>query len=271
MAKYPIVLTIAGSDSSGGAGIQADIKTMSAIGVYAASAVTAVTAQNTLGVDGVQGIDPDMVARQIDAVFSDLRPDAVKIGMLYSRSIVEAVADRFCHWRPENVVLDPVMISTSGSPLIEEDAVEGIKEKLFPFATLLTPNRMEAEHLTGIPVDSLETAREAARRIVETGCRAALVKGGHLDGDMAVDVLFADGACREYSSRRVLSRNTHGTGCTLSSAIASFLALGFPLDIAVLHAKNYLHSALVAGAGVVVGGGHGPVNHLFNPNKLKTI
>ena len=150
MAKYPIVLTIAGSDSSGGAGIQADIKTMSAIGVYAASAVTAVTAQNTLGVDGVQGIDPDMVARQIDAVFSDLRPDAVKIGMLYSRSIVEAVADRFCHWRPQNVVLDPVMISTSGSRLIEEDAVEAIKEKLFPFASLLTPNLMEAEHLTAM-------------------------------------------------------------------------------------------------------------------------
>ena len=142
MAKYPIVLTIAGSDSSGGAGIQADIKTMSAIGVYAASAVTAVTAQNTLGVDGVQGIDPDMVARQIDAVFSDLRPDAVKIGMLYSRSVVEAVADRFCHWRPQNVVLDPVMISTSGGRLIEEDAVEAIKEKLFPFASLLTPNLM---------------------------------------------------------------------------------------------------------------------------------
>ena len=261
MAKYPIVLTIAGSDSSGGAGIQADIKTMSAIGVYAASAVTAVTAQNTLGVDGVQGIDPDMVARQIDAVFSDLRPDAVKIGMLYSRSIVEAVADRFCHWRPQNVVLDPVMISTSGSRLIEEDAVEAIKEKLFPFASLLTPNLMEAEHLTGIAIDG----------IVEKGCRAALVKGGHLDGDVAVDVLFADGELREYSSRRVVSVNTHGTGCTLSSAVASFLALGLPLAEAVGCAKNYLHSALVAGAGVAVGGGHGPVNHLFNPNKLKTI
>ena len=203
MAKYPIVLTIAGSDSSGGAGIQADIKTMSAIGVYAASAVTAVTAQNTLGVDGVQGIDPDMVARQIDAVFSDLRPDAVKIGMLYSRGIAPA--------------------------------------------------------------------REAARCIVEKGCRAALVKGGHLDGDVAVDVLFADGELREYSSRRVVSVNTHGTGCTLSSAVASFLALGFPLAEAVGCAKNYLHSALVAGANVAVGGGHGPVNHLFNPNKLKTI
>lgn len=267
MAKYPIVLTIAGSDSSGGAGIQADIKTMSAIGVYAASAVTAVTAQNTLGVDGVQGIDPDMVARQIDAVFSDLRPDAVKIGMLYSRSIVEAVADRFCHWHPQNVVLDPVMISTSGSRLIEEDAVEAIKEKLFPFASLLTPNLMEAEHLTGIAIDGIA----AARCIVEKGCRAALVKGGHLDGDVAVDVLFADGELREYSSRRVVSVNTHGTGCTLSSAVASFLALGFPLAEAVGRAKTYLHSALVAGAGAAVGGGHGPVNHLFNPNKLKTI
>lgn len=271
MAKYPIVLTIAGSDSSGGAGIQADIKTMSAIGVYAASAVTAVTAQNTLGVDGVQGIDPDMVARQIDAVFSDLRPDAVKIGMLYSRGIVEAVADRFCHWSPQNVVLDPVMISTCGSRLIEEDAVEAIKEKLFPFASLLTPNLMEAEHLTGIAIDGIAPAREAARCIVEKGCRAALVKGGHLDGDVAVDVLFADGELREYSSRRVVSVNTHGTGCTLSSAVASFLALGLPLAEAVGCAKNYLHSALVAGANVAVGGGHGPVNHLFNPNKLKTI
>lgn len=194
MAKYPIVLTIAGSDSSGGAGIQADIKTMSAIGVYAASTVTAVTAQNTLGVDGVQGIDPDMVARQIDAVFSDLRPDAVKIGMLYSRSIVEAVADRFCHWRPQNVVLDPVMISTSGSRLIEEDAVEAIKEKLFPFASLLTPNLMEAEHLTGIAIDGIAPAREAARCIVEKGCRAALVKGGHLDGDVAATCCLPTGS-----------------------------------------------------------------------------
>lgn len=212
MAKYPIVLTIAGSDSSGGAGIQADIKTMSAIGVYAASAVTAVTAQNTLGVDGVQGIDPDMVARQIDAVFSDLRPDAVKIGMLYSRSIVEAVADRFCHWHPQNVVLDPVMISTSGSRLIEEDAVEAIKEKLFPFASLLTPNLMEAEHLTGIAIDGIAPAREAVRCIVEKGCRAALVKGGHLDGDVAVDVLFADGEPPriQQPARRVGQHSRHG-------------------------------------------------------------
>ena len=259
MAKYPIVLTIAGSDSSGGAGIQADIKTMSAIGVYAASAVTAVTAQNTLGVDGVQGIDPDMVARQIDAVFADLRPDAVKIGMLYSRSIVEAVADRFSHWRPQNVVLDPVMISTSGSPLIEEDAVEAIKEKLFPFATLLTPNRMEAEHLTGIPVDSLETAREAARRIVEKGCRAALVKGGHLDGDVAVDVLFADGELREYSSRRVVSVNTHGTGCTLSSAIAAFLLKGHDIPSAIPQAKALLAHAIMRGKDAGIGKGNGPI------------
>ena len=271
MAKYPIVLTIAGSDSSGGAGIQADIKTMSAIGVYAASAVTAVTAQNTLGVDGVQGIDPDMVARQIDAVFSDLRPDAVKIGMLYSRSIVEAVADRFCYWRPQNVVLDPVMISTSGSRLIEEDAVEAIKEKLFPFASLLTPNLMEAEHLTGIAIDGIAPAREAARCIVEKGCRAALVKGGHLEGNDMCDVLYcrqpsagADvlpSGCILYSNPKIESRNLHGTGCTLSSAIATFLAGGNKLDEAVCKAKEYIGTAINRGKDMNIGHGNGPLWH----------
>ena len=271
MAKYPIVLTIAGSDSSGGAGIQADIKTMSAIGVYAASAVTAVTAQNTLGVDGVQGIDPDMVARQIDAVFSDLRPDAVKIGMLYSRGIVEAVADRFCHWRPQNVVLDPVMISTSGSRLIEEDAVEAIKEKLFPFASLLTPNLMEAEHLTGIAIDGIAPAREAARCIVEKGCRAALVKGGHLEGNDMCDVLYcrqpsagADvlpSGCILYSNPKIESRNLHGTGCTLSSAIATFLAGGNKLDEAVCKAKEYIGTAINRGKDMNIGHGNGPLWH----------
>ena len=271
MAKYPIVLTIAGSDSSGGAGIQADIKTMSAIGVYAASAVTAVTAQNTLGVDGVQGIDPDMVARQIDAVFSDLRPDAVKIGMLYSRSIVEAVADRFCHWRPQNVVLDPVMISTSGSRLIEEDAVEAIKEKLFPFAPLLTPNLMEAEHLTGIAIDGIAPAREAARCIVEKGCRAALVKGGHLEGNDMCDVLYcrqpsagADvlpSGCILYSNPKIESRNLHGTGCTLSSAIATFLAGSSKLDEAVCKAKEYIGTAINRGKNMDIGHGNGPLWH----------
>ena len=271
MAKYPIVLTIAGSDSSGGAGIQADIKTMSAIGVYAASAVTAVTAQNTLGVDGVQGIDPDMVARQIDAVFSDLRPDAVKIGMLYSRSIVEAVADRFCHWRPQNVVLDPVMISTSGSRLIEEDAVEAIKEKLFPFVSLLTPNLMEAEHLTGIAIDGIAPAREAARCIVEKGCRAALVKGGHLEDNDMCDVLYcrqpsagADilpSGCILYSNPKIESRNLHGTGCTLSSAIATFLAGGNKLDEAVCKAKEYIGTAINRGKDMNIGHGNGPLWH----------
>ena len=267
----PIILSIAGSDCSGGAGIQADIKTISALGGYAASVITAVTAQNTLGVQSVYPIPADMVKAQITSVMDDLRPDAVKIGMVYDAGIVTAIVDCLQTYTPECIVYDPVMISTSGRRLMTEETIQVIKTELFPLCTLITPNLNEASLLWGQTITGTVEMRQAAQ---ELSCRyntAILVKGGHLDGDVAVDVLFADGELREYSSRRVVSVNTHGTGCTLSSAVASFLALGLPLAEAVGCAKNYLHSALVAGANVAVGGGHGPVNHLFNPNKLKTI
>lgn len=270
--KYPIALTIAGSDSSGGAGIQADVKTMSALGVFATTAITAVTVQNTVGVTAVQAITPDVVAGQIDAVFSDLGVDAVKIGMLFSREIIDAVADRLTYWHPRWVVLDPVMISTSGCPLISEDAVEALTTRLLPLASVLTPNRAEARKLAGIEIDSPEAMNEAAKRILAKGCRAVLMKGGHFDDEAMTDRLYeADGSCHEFRGKKVESRNTHGTGCTLSSAIAAHLALGNTLPDAVAGAKAYLQAALEAGADVTVGGGHGPVNHFFDPQKLKTI
>lgn len=272
MKKYPVVLSIAGSDSSGGAGVQADIKTMSAIGVYASTAITAVTEQNTEGVTAIQGVNPDVVAAQIDAVFSDLHPDAVKIGMLFSKEIVETVADRFKRWNPKNVVLDPVMISTSGSRLIEETAVEAIKKDLFPFATLLTPNKMEAELLSGMEIISATDVDAAARRIADIGCRAVLVKGGHFDGYTMTDTLYVNAdTIDRFCAPRITTNNTHGTGCTLSSAIASYLALGLDMRQAVEQAKTYLTHALAAGADVAVGKGHGPVNHFFKPQKLKII
>lgn len=272
MKTYPVVLTIAGSDSSGGAGIQADIKTMSAIGVYAASAITAVTAQNTQGVTAIMGVDPRVVAAQIDAVFADLRPEAVKIGMLFSREIVDAVADGLERWRPRWVVVDPVMISTSGSALIGDDAVEALTRRLLPRASVLTPNRAEASALAGTAIDGRGDMDEAARRILDLGCEAVLMKGGHFDDEAMTDRLYlAEGGMHEYRGRFVDTRNTHGTGCTLSSAIASCLALGHQLPDAVGRAKAYLQSALEAGAGVAVGQGHGPVNHFFEPQKLKTI
>lgn len=272
MKTYPIVLTIAGSDSSGGAGIQADIKTMSAIGVYASSAITAVTAQNTQGVTAIMGVDPKVVAAQIDAVFADLHPEAVKIGMLFSKDIVDAVADSLERWRPRWVVLDPVMISTSGSPLIGDDAVDALTRRLIPQATVLTPNRAEAAALAGMQVDSRGDMDEAARRILALGCTAVLMKGGHFDDEAMTDRLYlADASVHEYKGSFVDTRNTHGTGCTLSSAIASFMALGHQLPDAVGRAKSYLQSALEAGATVTIGQGHGPVNHFFKPQKLETI
>ncbi len=270
--KYPVALTIAGSDSSGGAGIQADVKTMSALGVYATTAITAVTVQNTVGVNAVQAVTPDIVAGQIDAVFSDLKVDSVKIGMLFSSEIIDAVADRLAYWQPRWVVLDPVMVSTSGSPLISEEAVEALVGKLLPMASVLTPNRAEARKLAGIEIDSSESMTEAAMRIIGKGCRTVLMKGGHFDDDAMTDRLYeADGSFYAFAGRRVESRNTHGTGCTLSSAIASCLALGCTLPDAVAKAKAYLQNALEAGANVEVGKGHGPVNHFFDPQKLNIL
>ena len=266
MKTYPVVLTIAGSDSSGGAGIQADLKTMSAIGVFGTSAITAITAQNTCEVRAIQGIDPDIVRQQIEAVLDDLPCHTVKLGMLYARPTIEAIADCLAHYPLDHIVLDPVMVSTSGCRLIEEEAIEAVKSRLLPRATLVTPNIPEAEILSGLPITNEREMELAARRLFQIGCRAVLIKGGHLEGTESCDLLFTPQADPvRYTSPRIATRNTHGTGCTFSSAIASYLALGHDLPDAVAAAKTYLTRALEAGADVTIGHGHGAVNHLFAP------
>lgn len=266
MKTYPVVLTIAGSDSSGGAGIQADLKTMSAIGVFGTSAITAITAQNTCEVRAIQGIDPSIVRQQIEAVLDDLPCRTVKLGMLYARPTIEAIADCLAHYRLDHIVLDPVMVSTSGCRLIEEEAIEAVKLLLLPRATLVTPNIPETEILSGLPVTNEREMEQAAQRLFRIGCRAVLIKGGHLEGTESYDLLFTPHADPvRYTSPRVATRNTHGTGCTFSSAIASYLALGRTLPDAVAAAKHYLTQALRAGADVTIGHGHGAVNHLFAP------
>ncbi len=253
-------LTIAGSDSSGGAGIQADIKTMTANGVYAMSAVTALTAQNTTGVYGILESTPEFLSKQLDCIFTDIYPDAIKTGMLSSAPLIQVIADRLKHYRAKNIVVDPVMVSTSGSRLISEDAVDTLKELLLPLSTLLTPNIPEAEALSGLWVENAADMERAARVIGERyGC-AVLCKGGHQISD-ANDLLWLDGKFKWYSGRRVENSNTHGTGCTLSSAIASNLAKGYGLDEAVALAKSYVTGALEAMLNL--GAGSGPMDHTF--------
>lgn len=270
MKKYPIVLTIAGSDSSGGAGIEADIKTISALGAFATAAITAVTAQNTTGVAAIQGIEPEIVGKQIDAVFDDMRPDAVKIGMLHSREIIETVAKRLSFYKPAHVVLDPVMNSTSGNRLINENAIIALKQKLFPLASLVTPNKFETEFLSGI--DSAENGfvQKSANEIMNIGACAVLIKGGHFSDSSVTDYLYdANGKEWQFPGTYIDTANTHGTGCTLSSAIATRLAFGDSLPDAVKNAKIYLQNALLHGKDVKTGNGHGPLNHFFNPQKLQ--
>lgn len=253
-------LTIAGSDSSGGAGIQADIKTMSALGIYAESVVTALTAQNTMGVQGVVATDPDFVLLQMESVFSDIRPNAVKIGMLPTAEVVRAVGQGLQRFGAQNVVLDPVMVATSGAALSEAPAVQVLFD-LLPQASVVTPNIPEAEVLSGIPIETKEDMLTAAKAIQSKRAQAVLVKGGHL-AEEADDVLLeANGAVTWLSAQRVETKNTHGTGCTLSSAIASYLAKGETLKHAVAFAKRYLTEAIQANPGL--GKGNGPVNHLF--------
>ena len=267
MKRYIPVLTVAGSDSSGGAGIQADIKTISAIGCYAMSAITAITAQNTCGVTAIQGIDPGVVAAQISAVCSDIPPMAVKTGMLFSRDIVMSVAEGISSFRVPHLVIDPVMVSTSGSKLVADDAVEAIVERLFPLAELVTPNQAEAVALTGTT-----NPMEQARKFTAMGCRNVLLKGGDTDRtDMKIDYLYLQGEDEliTLTADAVDTVNTHGTGCTLSAAIASYLSLGFDITDAVMRGKLFVTRALRAGAKVTTGHGHGPVNHLFNPRHSK--
>lgn len=272
--RYVSVLTIAGSDCGGGAGVQADIKTMSALGCYAASAVTALTVQNTLGVAAVMAVGADIVAGQIRAVMDDIRPSAVKIGMVGDAETMHAVAVTLRGYDVRHVVADPVMASTSGERLMTDEALGVFRAELLPCVTLLTPNIPEAEVLSGIAIAGKPEIEMAARVILDMGCGAVLVKGGHMEGSKT-DRLYrmADGVmvAREYAADAVVTRNTHGTGCTLSAAIASFLALGHDMETAIGLAKDYVTRALQAGADVRTGGGHGPMNHFFDPKRLIKI
>ena len=253
-------LTIAGSDSSGGAGIQADIKTMTANGVYAMSAITALTAQNTTGVTGIMEVTPDFLKEQLDCIFTDIRPDAVKTGMVSSSALIEVIAERLRFYGAENIVVDPVMVATSGARLISEDAIETLKKELLPLATVITPNIPEAEVLSGRRVNSKEDMERVALEIYEKyGC-SVLCKGGHSIND-ANDLLYDGQALIWFKGKRIDNPNTHGTGCTLSSAIASGLAKGYDLPTAVKGAKNYISGALAAM--LDLGKGSGLMNHAF--------
>lgn len=262
--RYITALTIAGSDSCGGAGIQADIKTMTALGVYSASVITSVTSQNTKGVYGVEPIRRDVVESQLNAIFQDMVVDSVKIGMLGGADVMKTVATCIKKYKPKNIVLDPVMVSTSGSALMNEDAVSVLVDYLLPLATLVTPNIPEAERLSGIKICGEEDFDRAAQVITRLGCSSVLIKGGHLEGCEKVDRLYVGGKLTaSYHSASVVTRNTHGTGCTLSSAIASLLARGETMEKAVGHAVKYLHGAICSGQDINQGSGHGPVCHNF--------
>ena len=254
-------LSIAGSDCSGGAGIQADLKTMTMNGVFAMSAITALTAQNTTGVRAIMEVTPLFLAQQIDAVFEDIRPDAVKIGMVSSVELIRTIAERLRYYKMEPVVVDPVMVATSGARLINEDAVEVLKKELFPLATVLTPNIPEAEILSGMTIRNEQDMVQAATRISETYHCAVLCKGGHQIND-ANDLLVDQGQAQWFHGRRINNPNTHGTGCTLSSAIASNLAKGYTLPEAVGKAKQYISQALEDM--LDLGQGSGPMNHAFD-------
>ena len=254
-------LTIAGSDSSGGAGIQADLKTMIANGVYAMTAITALTAQNTTGVQGIFEVTPKFLEQQIDSVFTDIRPDAVKIGMVSSVGLIESITKKLKQYEAENIVVDPVMVATSGSRLISEDAIGALKELLLPMATVLTPNIPETEVLSGMEVKTADDMITAAKYISETYHCAVLCKGGHQLND-ANDLLYRNGDYKWFNGKRIDNPNTHGTGCTLSSAIASNLAKGYDLDTAVERAKAYISGALAAM--LDLGQGSGPMDHGFD-------
>lgn len=253
-------LTIAGSDSSGGAGIQADIKTMTMHGVYAMSAITAMTAQNTTGVRGIQESTPEFLRQQLDAVFEDIRPDAVKIGMVSSAELIRVIADRLRHYGAGNVVVDPVMVASAGSSLIRQDAVQMLIRELVPISTLVTPNIPEAQILSGMTIETKEDMITAAKQIGDSYRCAVLLKGGHSVND-ANDLLYAKGELIWFEGKRIDNPNTHGTGCTLSSAIAANLAMGYDLAESIRRAKEYLSGAL--SALLNLGKGSGPLDHMY--------
>ena len=259
--KMKTALTIAGSDCSGGAGIQADLKTMTMNGVYAMSAITALTAQNTTGVRAIQESTPDFLKQQLDAIFEDIYPDAVKIGMVASSELIRVIADRLRHYEAKNIVVDPVMVATSGSALMKNDAVQTLIEELLPISTLVTPNIPEAQVLSGLSIETKENMMIAAKHIGDNYHCAVLLKGGHSIND-ANDLLYANGELTWFEGKRIDNPNTHGTGCTLSSAIAANLAKGFALAESVQRAKDYISGALAAM--LDLGKGSGPMNHAFD-------
>ena len=267
---YASVLTVAGSDCSGGAGIQADIKTISALGCYAASAITAITVQNTCGVSAIHPVPSYYITGQIDAVMSDISPKAVKIGMIHSAETARIIASSLKKFSPKFIVFDPVMISTSGCKLIEDSAIEAITREIMPMLTLITPNLYEAETLTGVQICSVESMQTAANELLKYGSEAVLIKGGHLKSNIMYDLLQIKGEQEPhiFKAPHIESNNTHGTGCTLSSAIASFLSLGETLEKAVEKAKAYVYQCIDCGKDVCIGKGHGPLNHFHSPVKM---
>ena len=268
--EYPRVLSIAGSDSGGGAGIQADLKTFSALGCYGMTAITALTAQNTCGVRAIHGVPPQMLRDQIDAVLEDIGADAVKIGMLHAPEIVRTVAEAIDRHALKNVVFDPVMVATSGAVLIDNTAVDVLVRELFPRVAVITPNLDEAALLVGRPLMSAQDMEQAALALLDKGARAVLLKGGHLPGDTLIDLLVTDTGEKFWmQAARIDSPNTHGTGCTLSSAMAAHLALGETLVDAVQHARTYVREALLSGAQVRTGKGSGPLNHGHAPVAMR--
>lgn len=270
---YPRVLTIAGSDSGGGAGIQADLKTFSALGCYGMTAITALTAQNTMGVQAIHAVPPEFLKAQLQSVIEDIGVDAVKIGMLHSPEIVEVVAWAIQYYQLPHVVFDPVMVATSGDPLIAKDTISVLIEKIFPLVSIITPNLDEAALLLCHAIDNESELIPSANALLKLGARAVLLKGGHLPGDQVIDVLTQATQQPELKllSKRIASDNVHGTGCTLSSAIAAHLALGQPLTQAVKMAREYILGAIEAGAHVKTGEGHGPLNHGYAPKTMYKI
>ncbi|PSW05480.1 bifunctional hydroxymethylpyrimidine kinase/phosphomethylpyrimidine kinase [Photobacterium lipolyticum] len=265
ISKTPITLTIAGSDSGGGAGIQADIKAISATGGYACSVITALTAQNTQGVSGIFSISPEFVEQQLDAVFTDLDVKAVKIGMLSDTTIIRAVANKLRQYQPPHLVVDPVMVATSGDLLLQQDAISTLKEELIPLADVITPNLPEAAALLSCECPAAESDMEAMiEALRHLGAKSVLLKGGHLEQEEnSTDLLIVADDVHRLSTKRIATRNTHGTGCTLSAAIASYLAQGYPLLDAVTHGKNYISKAILHADELEIGSGHGPVHHFF--------
>jgi hydroxymethylpyrimidine/phosphomethylpyrimidine kinase len=264
--KYNRVLTIAGSDSGGGAGIQADLKTFAANGCYGMSVITALTAQNTQGVTAIHAPPPSFAVEQMTAVFTDIGTDAIKIGMLFSAELVEAVAETLNKFRPHNIVLDPVMVAQSGDKLLQDEAIQAIKEHLMPVADVVTPNLPESEVLLGQKIESFKDVQRAARDLSKIGGRSILIKGGHMVESKSTDLLYLTEEDRfvRLESDRIDSRNNHGTGCTLSSAIAANMARGSDIEEAVNKAKSFIQNAIQAGAAYDIGHGHGPVHHFFD-------